>query len=70
MKRMIYEPAEDEYVPEGGVFYTLPVSGKAVVDVIVEDIFTTLGTVMYDSLVQPTLAEPFIHHFAGWAPSA
>lgn len=69
MKRVIYEPAVDEYIPEGGVYYKLPVANKDVVDIIVEDDFVTTGTIYYDSVLQPTLSEPFIHHFAGWEPT-
>ena len=68
MKRVIYEPDTDEYVPEGGVYYNLPVMNKDVIDIIVEDDFTTTGTVYYDSVSQLTLSEPFVHHFAGWEP--
>jgi hypothetical protein len=66
MKRVIYEPAVDEYIPEGGVYYNLPVANKDVVDIIVDDDFATTGTIYYDSVLQPTLGEPFVHHFAGW----
>ena len=41
MKRMIFVPAVDEMIPDGGVFYRLPVSGKEVVDVICDEDFTT-----------------------------
>jgi len=78
MKRIIYEPDTDEFVPEGGVFYHLPIMNKDVVDIIVDDDFTTTGTVYddftttgtvyYDSVSNPTLSEPFVHHFAGWEP--
>ena len=68
MKRIIYEPDVDEFVPDGGVFYNLPVMNKDVVDIIVDDDFTTTGTVYYDSVSNPTLSEPFVHHFAGWEP--
>ena len=68
MKRVIYVPAEDEYIPDGGVYYNLPVMNKDVIDIIVDDDFSTIGTVYYDSVLQPTLTEPFIHHFAGWEP--
>jgi hypothetical protein len=86
MKRIIYEPAVDEEIPNGNatVTYILPVAGVSVMDVIVEDSFTTAGTIYYDSTVAASavfddegneispeviaqeLAEPFIHHFAGW----
>lgn len=66
MKRMIYIPAINEMIPDGGVFYRLPVSGKDVVDVICDDDFSTMGEIHYDSKSGPMLAEPFIHHFAGW----
>jgi len=68
MKRIIYEPDVDEYVPDGGVYYNLPVMNKDVIDIIVDNDFTTTGTVFYDSVLQPTLSEPFKHHFAGWEP--
>lgn len=66
MKRMIFVPAVDEMIPDGGVFYRLPVSGKDVVDVICDEDFTTEGETLFDSKSGPMLAEPFIHHFAGW----
>lgn len=66
MKRMIYVPSVDEFVPDGSVYYTLPVSGKNVVDVICDDDFTSDGEILFDSISAPTLSEPFIHHFAGW----
>lgn len=66
MKRMIYVPAVDEMIPENAVYYRLPVAGVDVVDVVCEDDFSTTGTVRYDSKSGPMLAEPFIHHFAGW----
>lgn len=65
MKRVIYSPAVDESVPDGAVYYTLPVAGP-VVDVLVEDNWVTDGTKFYDSQAMIDLAEPFIHHFAGW----
>lgn len=79
MKRIIYKPANNEAVPNGAMFYTLPGNG-AVVDALVDDNFVTAGTVLYDSfsnipvnvggefvLVNPImLNEPFIHHFDGW----
>lgn len=68
MKRIIYEPDTDEFVPEGGVFYHLPIMNKDVVDIIFDDDLTTTGTVYYDSVSNPTLSEPFVHHFAGWEP--
>ena len=66
MKRMIFIPAVDEIIPDGGVYYHLPVSGKNVIDVICYEEFTTTGETLYDSISGPMLAEPFIHHFAGW----
>ena len=65
MKRIIYKPANNEAVPNGSMFYTLPVNGP-VIDAIVDDNFVTTGTVLYDSLAGVMLNEPFIHHFAGW----
>jgi len=79
MKRIIYKPANNEAVPDGSMFYTLPVNG-AVIDAIVADDFVTTGVVLYDSLsnipvnvngelvlVNPImLNEQFIHHFSGW----
>lgn len=65
MKRIIYKPTIDEVVPNGAMFYTLPVNG-AVIDVIVDDNFVTTGTVLYDSLTGTMLNEPFIQHFSGW----
>ena len=65
MKRIIYKPSNNEAVPNGAMFYTLPVNG-AVIDAIVDDNFVTAGTVLYDSLNMIMLNEPFIHHFAGW----
>ena len=66
MKRMIYSPGVDEIIPDGAIYYRLPQSNQNVVDVICEDDFATDGTVFYDSVAGPSLAEPFVHHFAGW----
>ena len=66
MKRIIYEPAIGETVPSTAVTYTLPVSGMVVVDVLVDDSFTTAGTVRYDSLAGISLSDTPIHQFAGW----
>ena len=65
MKRIIYKPSNDEAIPNGAMFYTLPVNGP-VIDAIVDDNFVTTGTVLYDSLNMIMLNEPFIHHFSGW----
>ena len=65
MKRRIYKPSNNEAVPNGAMFYTLPVNG-AVIDAIVDDNFVTTGVVLYDSLNMIMLNEPFIHHFDGW----
>ena len=65
MKRIIYKPSSNEAVPNGAMFYTLPVNG-AVIDAIVDDNFVTTGVVLYDSLAGVMLDEPFIHHFDGW----
>lgn len=65
MKRIIYKPANNEAVPNGAMFYTLPVNGP-VIDAIVDDNFVTTGVVLYDSLAGVMLNEPFIHHFDGW----
>ena len=66
MKRMIIVPADGEMIPNDAIYYRLPVSGKNVVDCICDDDFTTAGETLYDSISGPMLAEPFIHHFAGW----
>lgn len=65
MKRIIYKPSNDEAIPNGAMFYTLPVNGP-VIDAIVDDNFVTTGVVLYDSLNMIILNEPFIHHFSGW----
>jgi len=65
MKRIIYKPSNNEAIPNGAMFYTLPVNGP-VIDAIVDDNFVTTGTVLYDSLNGIDLHEPFIHHFDGW----
>ena len=65
MKRIIYKPSNNEAVPNGAMFYTLPSNG-AVIDAIVDDNFVTTGVVLYDSLNMIMLNEPFIHHFSGW----
>lgn len=66
----IYVPAENEAIPEGGVLYTLPASGKEVIDVIVPDNWDTAGEKLFemrdDKTVVIPLSEPHIHHFAGW----
>ena len=66
MKRIIYEPAVGEEIPDGAVFYELSESGQPVLDALVDDSFTTSGTVRYDSLLDVPLSEPKIHDFAGW----
>ena len=58
MKRLIYEPAEGEEIPEtrATVSYTLPVAGVFVCDCIVDDVFTTEGIIHYDStLITPAV---------------
>ncbi len=72
MIRVIYQPAADEIIPDNSVYYRLPVSGLDVVDSLVPYDWDTDGTVLYssdnfdeDGDVIP-LAEPAIHHFAGW----
>jgi hypothetical protein len=72
MIRVIYQPAVDELIPDIVTYYKLPVSGLDVLDVLVEDNWDTEGTVLYSSdkfdedgdLIP--LAEPAIHHYAGW----
>lgn len=68
--RFIYIPAENEIIPDNAVLYTLPVSGKEVIDVIVPDTWDTNGEKLFemrdDKTVFIPLAEPHIHHFAGW----
>ena len=66
MKRVIYVPAAGEVVPDGAVYYRLPVANVNVVDVLVPDEWGTAGTKYYDTLTGLALAEPFIHHYAGW----
>lgn len=66
MKRIIYEPAIGEATPYMAVTYVLPVAGISVVDAIVDEGFTTLGTIKYDSLAGITLSETPILQFAGW----
>lgn len=72
MIRVIYQPAADELIPDIAMYYRLPVSGLDVLDVLVEDTWDTDGTVLYssdnfDGDGDPVpLAEPFIHHYAGW----
>ena len=66
MKRIIYKPAIGDAIPgPDAMQYTLPVSGF-VIDVLVDNAFTPLGVVIYDSLVGVALPEPFFHHFSGW----
>ena len=72
MIRVIYQPAVDELIPDIVTYYRLPVSGLDVLDVLVPDDWDTDGTVLYssdnfDEDGNPILlAEPFIHHYAGW----
>ena len=65
-KRIIYEPAIGETIPDSAVTYVLPVAGVTVIDVIVDEAFSTAGTVYYESLLGIPLAEPKIHDFSGW----
>lgn len=59
-------------IPDIGTYYRLPVSGLDVLDVLVPDDWDTDGTVLsssdnFDEDGYPILlAEPFIHHYAGW----
>lgn len=64
MKRVIYTPAVGELIPDGAIYYVLPVAG-AVVDVLA-DVVTTTGSVRYDSDTGVPMAEPHTHHFEGW----
>lgn len=72
MIRVIYQPAVDELIPDIVTYYKLPVSGLDVLDVLVEDNWHTEGIVLYssdnfDEDGDPIpLAEPAIHHYAGW----
>jgi hypothetical protein len=72
MIRAIYQPAVDERIPDVATYYRLPVSGLDVLDVLVADDWDTDGTVLYssdnfDEDGDPILlAEPFVHHYAGW----
>jgi len=67
--RVIYIPAENEIIPDNAVLYTLPVSGKEVIDVIVSDTWGTAGEKLFemneDLTVTIPLSEPHVHHFAG-----
>lgn len=71
MKRVIFAPDIDETIPDGAVYYELAVAGP-VFDVLVEDDWGTYGTIHYDSSAVDVegnpvpLAEPHMHHFAGW----
>lgn len=78
MKRVIFAPDIDEIIPDGAVYYELPIAGP-VFDALVEDDWDTFGTIHYDSsavvmedvdgqLVPKAvpMAEPHVHHFAGW----
>ena len=55
MKRIIYEPAVDEDIPNGKatVMHVWTISGIPVdvIDVIVDASFTTAGTLYYDSTI-------------------
>ena len=59
-------------IPDIVTYYRLPASGIDVLDVIVPDDWDTDGTVLYSSDnfdedgATILLAEPFIHHYAGW----
>ena len=72
MIRVIYQPAVDELISDIVTYYRLPVSGIDVLDVLVPDDWDTDGTVLYSSDnfdedgYPILLAEPFIHHYAGW----
>lgn len=71
MKRVIFAPDIDEIIPDGAVYYELPIAGP-VFDVLVDDDWDTLGTIHYDSSARDVddnpvpLAEPHVHHFSGW----
>ncbi len=67
MKRVIFTPGVDVLIPEIAVYYVLPTAGP-VFDCLVEDDWDCDGTLHYDSDpdAPKALAEPFIHHYAGW----
>ncbi len=67
MKRVIFTPNPDVIIPEIAVYYHLSVAGP-VFDCLVDDTWSCDGTLHYDSDpdAPKALAEPFIHHYAGW----
>ena len=67
MKRVIFTPNPDVIIPDISVYYVLPVAGP-VFDCLVDDTWVCDGTLHYDSDpdAPKALAEPFIHHYAGW----
>lgn len=67
MKRVIFTPNPDVIIPDIAVYYVLPVAGP-VFDCLVDDTWDCDGTLHYNSDpdAPKALAEPFIHHFAGW----
>jgi len=67
MRRVIFTPNVDVAIPDIAVYYVLPVAGP-VFDCLVEDDWVCDGVLHYDSDpdAPKALAEPFIHHYAGW----
>ncbi len=67
MKRVIFTPNPDVIIPEIAVYYVLPTAGP-VFDCLVDDSYDPDGAVFYNSDpdAPKALAEPFIHHYAGW----
>lgn len=70
MRRVIYIPDVDESIPDISYYYLLPVSGKYVFDCLVSDTWVTDGEILHDRTDDKTitvqLAEPAVHHYAGW----
>lgn len=49
-KRIIYTPELKEVVPDGAVYYSLP-GGVHAIDVIVDENFSTRGTIHFSSVI-------------------
>lgn len=81
MRNIIYTPGANEIIPENSLVYDInmptpnaPHTEMIVVDALVENAFTTTGTILYDAndnsgqvvVTKPLVGYEKIHQYAGW----
>lgn len=81
MRNIIYIPGVGDLIPEGSLTYDInmpnpsgPHTEQIVVDAIVDNAFTTTGTILYDAndntgqvvVTKPLVGYNRIHKYAGW----